>query len=98
MLLVRGVNAFPSAIREVVHRFTPDVSGMILVKPQDPGVRQEPPLPVVVELAKDYAGDPELAARIQKCIRDALVVAARVDLAPWGTLRHSEYKSKLVQR
>jgi phenylacetate-CoA ligase len=98
MLLVRGVNVFPSAIREIVNQFMPDVSGMILVKPQDPGVRQEPPLPVVVELAKDYAGGPELAARIQKRIRDVLVFAARVDLAPWGTLQRSEYKSKLVQR
>jgi phenylacetate-CoA ligase len=98
MLLVRGVNVFPSAIREIVNQFMPDVSGMILVKPRDPGVRQEPPLPVVVELAKDYAGGPELAARIQKRIRDVLVFAARVDLAPWGTLQRSEYKSKLVQR
>jgi phenylacetate-CoA ligase len=98
MLLVRGVNVFPSAIREVVNQFMPDVSGVILVKPQDPGVRQEPPLPVVVELAKDYAGGPELAVRIQKRIRDVLVFAARVDLAPWGTLQRSEYKSKLVQR
>jgi phenylacetate-CoA ligase len=98
MLLVRGVNVFPSAIREVVNQFMPDVSGMILIKPRDPGVRQEPPLPVVVELAKDYGGGPELAARIQKRIRDVLVFAARVDLAPWGTLQRSEYKSKLVQR
>jgi phenylacetate-CoA ligase len=98
MLLVRGVNVFPSAIREVVNQFMPDVSGMILIKPQYPGVRQEPPLPVVVELAKEYAGGPELAARIQKRIRDVLVVTARVDLAPWGKLRRSEYKSKLVQR
>jgi phenylacetate-CoA ligase len=98
MLLVRGVNVFPSAIREVVNHFMPDVSGMILVKPQDAGVRQQPPLPVVVELAKDYAGGPDLAARIQKRIRDVLVFAARVDLAPWGTLQRSEYKSKLVQR
>jgi phenylacetate-CoA ligase len=98
MLLVRGVNVFPSAIREVVHQFTPDVSGMILVKPQDPGVRQEPPVPVVVELAKDYTGGPELAARIQTRIRDALVFAARIDLVPWGALQRSEYKSKLVQR
>ncbi|HEV2897085.1 MAG TPA: AMP-binding protein [Pseudaminobacter sp.] len=98
MLLVRGVNVFPSAIREIVNQFMPDVSGMILIKPRDLGVRQEPPLPVVVELAKDYAGGPELAARIQKRIRDVLVFAARVDLAPWGTLQRSEYKSKLVQR
>ena len=98
MLLVRGVNVFPSAVREVVNQFMPDVSGLILVKPQDPGVRQKPPLPVVVELAKDYAGGPDLAARIEKRIRDVLVFAARVDLAPWGSLQRSEYKSKLVQR
>jgi phenylacetate-CoA ligase len=71
---------------------------MILVKPRDPGVRQEPPVPVVVELAKDSVADPELAARIQKRIRDMLVFTAQVDLVPWSTLQRSEYKSKLVQR
>jgi phenylacetate-CoA ligase len=98
MLLVRGVNVFPSAIREVVHQFMPDVSGMIIVKPQYAGVRQEPPVPVVVELAKDSAAGPELAGMIQTRIRDMLVFTARVDLVPWGTLQRSEYKSKLVQR
>ena len=34
MLIVRGVNVFPTAIREVVGGFAPDVSGHILVKPQ----------------------------------------------------------------
>ena len=52
MLIVRGVNVFPSAIREVVSAFAPEVSGHILVKPQTPGVKQEPPLPVSVELAR----------------------------------------------
>ena len=50
MLIVRGVNVFPSAVREVVSAFTPEVSGHILVRPQAPGVKQEPPLPVTVEL------------------------------------------------
>ena len=50
MLIVRGVNVFPSAVREVVSAFAPEVSGHILVKPQAPGVKQEPPLPVSVEL------------------------------------------------
>ena len=39
MLIVRGVNVFPSAIREVVSAFAPAVSGNILVKP--PGRRRE---------------------------------------------------------
>ena len=55
MLIVRGVNVFPSAVREVVSAFQPEVSGHILVSPQAPGVKQEPPLPVSVELARDAA-------------------------------------------
>ncbi len=51
MLIVRGVNVFPSAIREVVAGFAPSVSGSIAVRVQAEGVKQEPPLPVEVELA-----------------------------------------------
>jgi phenylacetate-CoA ligase len=97
MLIVRGVNVFPSAIREVVSRFAPEVSGHILLKPQSPGVRQEPPLPVSVELAPGRAADPVLAEAIRERLRDALVVQTRVDLVQWQSLRRSEYKSKLVE-
>ena len=98
MLIVRGVNVFPSAIREVVNGFAPAVSGVIMVKPSSAGIRQEPPLPVSVELARDFAFDPQLAGRIQQQIRDVLVVSTRIEIVPWGTLDRSEYKSKLVQR
>jgi len=98
MLIVRGVNVFPSAVREVVSAFAPDVSGHILVKPQAPGVKQEPPLPVNVELARGATDDPLLAQAIRERIRDVLVVQTRVELVPWGSLRRSEYKSKLVER
>jgi phenylacetate-CoA ligase len=97
MLIVRGVNVFPSAVREVVGGFAPDVSGHILVRPAAPGVKQEPPLPVTVELARDARPDPSLADAIRDRLRAALVVSTRVDLVPWGTLQRSEYKSKLVE-
>ena len=98
MLIVRGVNVFPSAIREVVSTFAPGVSGVILVRPQAPGVKQEPPLPVAVELARDAAPKDSLAEAIRERIRSVLVVQTRVELVPWGSLRRSEYKSKLVER
>jgi len=97
MLIVRGVNVFPSAIREVVSAFVPDVSGHIVVKPQTPGVKQEPPLPVSVELAADAEGGDALAEAIRNRLREALVVQTRVELVPWGSLRRSEYKSTLVE-
>ena len=97
MLIVRGVNVFPSAVREVVGAFAPDVSGHILVKPQAEGVKQEPPLPVSVELARGATADGALAEAIRDRLRATLVVQTRVDLVPWGSLRRSEYKSKLVE-
>ena len=98
LLIVRGVNVFPSAIREVVSAFAPDVSGHILVKPESPGVKQEPPLPVRVELAEGVTDDGALAEAISKRLRDVLVARMRVDLVPWGSLQRSEYKSLLVER
>jgi phenylacetate-CoA ligase len=97
MLVVRGVNVFPSAVREVVSAFAPDVSGHVVVKPQAAGAKQEPPLPVSVELARGAAADAALADAIRDRLRDVLVVQTRVDLVPWGSLRRSEYKSKLVE-
>ena len=97
MLIVRGVNVFPSAVREVVSAFAPEVSGNILVKPLVPGVKQEPPLPVSVELARDAAADAGLADAIRERLRNVLVVQTTIELVPWGSLRRSEYKSKLVE-
>ena len=98
MLIVRGVNVFPSAVREVVSEFAPSVTGNVLVEPAQPGVKQEPPLPVRVELARDATPDDALAGFIRERLREALVVQVRVQLVPWGSLERSEYKSKLVER
>ena len=96
MLIVRGVNVFPSAIREIVNRFQPKVSGHIAVRPARRGVKQEPPLKVAVELAPDLSPDPNFAAAIADAVRSALVFSAEIVLLPSGSLPRSEYKSKLV--
>jgi phenylacetate-CoA ligase len=98
MLIVRGVNVFPAALRDVVGGVGPEVSGRILVRPQSPGVKQEPPLPVAVELAPDASASEALAEAIRERVRDVLVVQTRVELVPWGSLPRSEYKSTLVER
>ncbi len=98
MLIVRGVNVFPAAIREVVSAFEPGVSGQILVRPQSAGVKQEPPLPVRVELARGMDPAPSLAEAIGDRLRDTLLVRTTVELVPWGSLQRSEYKSKLLER
>jgi phenylacetate-CoA ligase len=92
MLIVRGVNVFPSAVREVVARFQPRVTGAIQIRPRSRGVKQEPPLAVLVE----GEGDAALAGQIAKEIRNALVFTPEVKLVKPQSLPRSEYKSKLV--
>ena len=96
MLIVRGVNLFPTALRELVNAFAPAVSGMISVRPLLRGPRQDPPLKVLVELAEGSAADADLAGHIRNRIREALLVNTEIVPTPYGSLPRSEYKSKLV--
>jgi phenylacetate-CoA ligase len=90
MLIVRGVNVFPSAVREVVARFQPKVTGAILIRPRRKGVKQEPPLPVLVE------GDAALGEKIAKEIRSALLFTPEVRMVRPQALPRSDYKVKLL--
>ena len=96
MLVVRGVNVFPSALREVINQFVPGVSGVISVRPKQRGFRQDPPLPVMVEVGEQQELEPVLADRIRKRVRDTLLVTTEIALKPFGSLPRSDYKSKLV--
>ena len=96
MLIVRGVNVFPSAVQAVIGAFVPGVSGALAICPAQTGVRQDPPLPLEVELAPGVQPSTELAESIQGAIRERLVVSTRVSLVPFGSIGRSEYKSKLV--
>lgn len=96
MLIVRGVNLFPSAVREVVNRFAPAVSGVISIRPKQKAVKQEPPLPVIVELSEGVAASTDLVDKIQKEIRSVLIVTPSVELVPFGSLPRSDYKSKIL--
>jgi phenylacetate-CoA ligase len=96
MLIVRGVNLFPTALREIVNEFAPATTGVVMIRPTSAGVRQDPPLPVKVEaIDPSQAG---LAARIRARVREALLVTTEIELVAAGGLPRSNYKSKLVER
>lgn len=96
MLIVRGVNLFPSAVQNIVNEFGDEVSGVIAIRPRQRGTRQKPPLPLLVETAPGYNGDTALAGRIERRIREALVATVKVELVSAGALPRSDYKSALV--
>jgi phenylacetate-CoA ligase len=72
------------------------VSGVISIRPTAKGVKQAPPLHVIVELAEGREASAPLADAIRQRIRDTLIVTTDIRLVPHGTLPRSDYKSKLV--
>lgn len=97
MLIVRGVNLFPTAVRNVLEAFSEETSGMFSIQPAAEGVLQEPPLPVAIEVAPGASTENSvLAARIQQAIKDRLLVTVSVSLVAHGSLPRETYKSKLV--
>jgi len=97
MLIVRGVNLFPTAVGALLEEFLPEVGGFFRILPKKRGVAQSPPLPVTVELGPGKSSAPEgLTDRIAATIRSKLVVTTEVTLVPYGSLPRDEYKTKLV--
>lgn len=96
MLIVSGVNVWPSSISDVVSSFAPRVTGAlrILVPGQGPAV--SPPLRVRVE--RIDPGDSDLAEEIGVLIRERLQVKAAVEMVPAGSLPKSEAKTALIER
>ncbi len=99
MLIVRGVNVWPSAVKDVVTGFRPEVSGEVLISVEGLRPTVDPPLRIKVELGSGGGGDPQgLAARIEQALRAKLIVSARVELVPRGVLPRTQMKARLVDR
>jgi phenylacetate-CoA ligase len=98
MLIVRGVNLYPTAIRGVLADFRPQVAENFRIRPRTRGVAQQPPLPVFIELGRDVSAEPPgLSERLADEIKKRLLVSTEVHLVPYGSLPRDTYKARLVE-
>jgi len=98
MLIVLGVNVFPSAVRDVVSSFRPQTTGEVQILLDEPGPGVKPPLKIVAEFGDGVAPPPGLQAEIEHKIRAVLTVSSAVQLVPPGTLPRFEMKGQLVKK
>jgi phenylacetate-CoA ligase len=98
MLIVLGVNVFPSAVRDVVAGFHPETTGEIQIVLNEPGPKVEPPLKVVAEYTAACLHPSELKRAIERKIKSTLTLPARLDLVPAGTLPRYEMKGQLIRK
>lgn len=94
MLIVLGVNVFPSAVKDVVASFRPATTGEIEIVLTEPGPRVAPPLPVVAEAVTIRD---ELRQEIERKLKAVLSIPTAVELVAAGSLPRYEMKGKLVR-
>jgi phenylacetate-CoA ligase len=95
MLIVKGVNVFPEAIRQVLLAFEPRVTGHFRIRLRRPGPAVDPPLRLRVETAEpDPSGlERELLARMRSELR---IVPAIEWLAPQALPREA-HKTRYIE-
>jgi phenylacetate-CoA ligase len=98
MLILLGVNVFPSAVKDVITAFRPRTTGDMIILLDKPGPKVEPPLKIQVEHAAGEKNLEVLKKELETALRDKLVFRADVELVPEETLPRFEMKAKLIRK
>ncbi|MBW1924597.1 MAG: phenylacetate--CoA ligase family protein [Deltaproteobacteria bacterium] len=82
MLIVKGVNVYPAAIRDVVAGFVPDVTGELRIVLESPPPRVVPPLKLKIAHGAHVseADLPGLSSRIAQALHDAIKIRPEIRL------------------
>ncbi len=99
MLIVRGVNVYPSAVRDVIASFAPATNGVMEIQlHKAPPEGWEPPVHIKVEHHPEAADAAGLKAAIEARLRDKLIFRADIELVAPNALPRYEYKAQLVKK
>jgi phenylacetate-CoA ligase len=88
MIVVRGVNVFPSAVERLLAEAVPAMRGFAIVLDEPIPV---PPIPIAVEAD-------EIPDGLDRMIRERLQVQVAITALPPGTMASSEQKTKRIWR
>jgi phenylacetate-CoA ligase len=94
MLIVKGVNVYPEAIRKVLLEFAPRLTGHFRIVLKKPGPAVEPPLRLRMEIQGEPA---EIEEALLARFRAALRIAPAIEWLPAGTLPREAHKTRLIE-
>jgi phenylacetate-CoA ligase len=100
MLVVKGVNIYPSAIKKVLESFTPQVTGEMRIVLNEPPPRVVPPLKLKIEYGAKTR-EPELdglAKEISQATHDELKIRPSIEWVEPGTLEKSTRKTPVFEK
>ena len=100
MLIIKGVNIYPVALKSVVGEFAPRTTGALRIILDGPGPLVKPPLRVKIEYGRQEMGTDEiqkLTKDLKDAIRDRLRVNPELELIPPFTLPREAGKTSLIE-
>lgn len=100
MLIVKGVNVYPGAIKSIVNEFSPAVTGEIRIVLQSPPPMVDPPLHVKIERSQPLSDDdlPSLEERIKDELHTRLRITPEIHWVDFGELPHALAKTPLFEK
>lgn len=98
MLIVRGVNVWPSAISDVVGGLRPRTTGAVQILLKAPGPKVDPPLKLQAEYGSEATDLDALKTELEGMLRERLIVECDVELLPPGTLPRFEMKAQPIRK
>jgi phenylacetate-CoA ligase len=100
MFIVRGVNVFPTAVREVVSAQGPEFSGQLRIRLSEREGQVTSPVAIDVEAGVDVSPDefPRMKAQLEDAIRRQLVFRASVQIVGPGVIPPTTHKTQYVVR
>lgn len=100
MIIVGGVNVFPSAVKDIISEFVPQVSGefRIVLKVEPLGSSVNPPLQINVEQGKGLEKSQRegLKAAMEKELRGKLLFKPDIHFVEFGKMDRSVLKSSYI--
>jgi len=99
MLIVKGMNIYPSALKDAVSHFYPKTTGMMKILLSQPGPLVIPPLKLKMEHGESVRQDQlhPLKEEIRKYIKENLRVNPEIELVPPNSISREGGKVKLIE-
>jgi phenylacetate-CoA ligase len=100
MLIIKGVNIYPAAIKSVVGEFVPDTTGALRIVMNGPGPLVTPPLKLRIEYGRVDMTDDEkykLVRKMTDTMRERLRVGPQIELVPPESLPREAGKTSLIE-
>jgi phenylacetate-CoA ligase len=100
MLIIKGVNLYPSALKALVGELEPRTSGALRIVLEQPGPLVKPPLKIRIEYGfKDISADDmhKLKTELTQLIKERLRVSTDIELVPPFSLPRETGKISLIE-